>query len=35
MPTGHCWWALILGYAGGQFGRFVYARRVREGERQV
>jgi hypothetical protein len=35
MPIGHCWWALILGYCGGQFGRFVYARRMREGERQV
>lgn len=27
MPIGHCWWALILGYAGGLFGRFVYERR--------
>jgi hypothetical protein len=35
MPIGHCWWALILGYCGGLFGQFVYARRMREGERQV
>ncbi len=35
MPIGHCWWALILGYAGGQFGRYVYARRMREGETQA
>ena len=27
MPIGHCWWALLLGYAGGLFGQFVYARR--------
>jgi hypothetical protein len=32
MPIGHCWWALILGYAGGQFGRYIYARRQREHE---
>jgi hypothetical protein len=30
MPVGHCWWALILGYAGGQFARFVYWRRLRD-----
>lgn len=27
MPIGHCWWALLLGYAGGLFARFVYHRR--------
>jgi hypothetical protein len=30
MPIGHCWWALILGYAGGHFARFVYWRRCRD-----
>jgi hypothetical protein len=30
MATGHFWWALLFGYAGGQFGRFVYSRRNRE-----
>ncbi|MEX0610747.1 MAG: hypothetical protein WD229_01395 [Pirellulales bacterium] len=30
MRIGHSWWALILGYAGGHFARFVYWRRVRE-----
>jgi hypothetical protein len=30
MPIGHCWWALILGYAGGWFARFVYSRRTQE-----
>ncbi len=29
MPIGHCWWAMILGYAGGHFARFVYWRRLR------
>jgi hypothetical protein len=28
MPIGHCWWALMLGYAGGLFAGFVYRRRV-------
>ena len=28
--VGHCLWALLLGYVGGHFARFVYARRVRE-----
>ena len=30
MPIGHCQWALLFGYAGGQFARWVYARRLRE-----
>jgi len=30
MPIGHCWWAMILGYAGGHFARFVYGRRLPE-----
>jgi hypothetical protein len=30
MPIGHCWWALVLGYAGGRFARWVYGRRIRE-----
>lgn len=30
MPIGHCWWAILLGYVGGYFGRFVYLRRVQE-----
>jgi hypothetical protein len=30
MPTGHCWWGLLLGYLGGLFAAFVYARRIRE-----
>jgi len=28
--TGHCWWALLLGYLGGHFATFVYLRRSRE-----
>ena len=27
---GHMWWAMLLGFAGGQFARFVYWRRTRE-----
>ncbi len=34
MPIGHCWWALILGYAGGHFARFVYGRRIRETQKR-
>lgn len=30
MRIGHGWWALVLGYLGGWFGRFVYLRRIRE-----
>lgn len=30
MVIGHFWWTLILGYAGGRFARFVYARHSRE-----
>ena len=30
MPIGHCWWALLLGYAGGLFAEYVYARRASE-----
>jgi hypothetical protein len=29
-PIGHLWWALLLGYAGGRYGQFIYKRRVRE-----
>jgi hypothetical protein len=28
MHIGHYWWALLLGYAGGHFARFVYWRRI-------
>lgn len=28
MRIGHCWWALVLGYLGGWFARFVYLRRI-------
>lgn len=28
MRIGHCWWALLLGYLGGWFARFVYLRRL-------
>ena len=27
-PIGHCWWTLLLGYLGGRFAMFVYARRI-------
>jgi hypothetical protein len=30
MRIGHCWWAIVLGYLGGWFARFVYLRRVGE-----
>jgi len=30
MPIGHCWWALILGYAGSHFAKYVYWRRLRD-----
>jgi hypothetical protein len=30
LRIGHCWWSLLLGYAGGRFARFVYLRRTRE-----
>jgi hypothetical protein len=30
--VGHTWWALFLGYLGGQFARFVFLRRVKEQE---
>jgi hypothetical protein len=30
MPIGHCLWALLIGYVGGKFARWVYIRRVRE-----
>jgi len=30
MPIGHCWWVLLLAYAGGLLARYVYWRRVRE-----
>jgi hypothetical protein len=29
MVIGHCLWALLLGYVGGRFARFVYVRRTR------
>jgi hypothetical protein len=28
MPVGHIWWALLLGYIGARFARFVYVRRT-------
>jgi hypothetical protein len=31
MAVGHAWWALLLGYLGGRFARFVYVRRTRDG----
>lgn len=30
MRIGHCWWALLLGYLGGWFARWVYLQRNRE-----
>jgi hypothetical protein len=30
MPIGHCWWALLLGFAGGNFAQYVYLRRIRK-----
>lgn len=30
MVVGHFWWALLFGYVGGHFARFVYFRRERE-----
>jgi hypothetical protein len=30
MKIGHSWWALVFGYIGGRFGRFVYLRRMKE-----
>jgi hypothetical protein len=30
MPIGHCWWAVLLGYAGGFVARFVYWRRMQD-----
>jgi hypothetical protein len=30
---GHSWWALLLGYVGGRFARFVYVRRTGETEK--
>jgi len=30
MPIAHCLWALLFGYAGGHFARWVYFRRLRE-----
>ena len=30
MTIGHCLWALLLGYAGGHFARWVYHRRLRQ-----
>ena len=32
MSVGHCWWALLLGYAGGRFAAYVYARRTRDSD---
>lgn len=29
MPIGHCWWALLLGFIGGHFARYVYLSRMR------
>jgi hypothetical protein len=30
MPIGHCLWALLIGYVGGHFARWVYVRRLRD-----
>ena len=30
MSVGHCWWALLLGYASGHFAQFLYLRRTSE-----
>jgi hypothetical protein len=30
VPVGHFLWGIALGYVGGHFGRYVYARRLRE-----
>ena len=32
MAVGHAWWALFIGYLGGRFARFVYARRSTQEE---
>jgi hypothetical protein len=29
LRVGHCWWALLLGYVGGVFGRQVYSQRIK------
>jgi hypothetical protein len=33
MPIGHCWWAMLLGYAGGLFALYVHRRRLRSEEK--
>ncbi|HVT29879.1 MAG TPA: peptidoglycan-binding protein [Lacipirellulaceae bacterium] len=35
MQIGECWWAILLGYAGGHFARHVYWRRLGEPPRQA
>jgi hypothetical protein len=30
LPIGHYWFALLFGYLGGHFARFVYVRRMKE-----
>jgi hypothetical protein len=30
LPIGHCWWALLLGFIGGLFGRWVYCQRTKD-----
>jgi hypothetical protein len=30
LPIGHFWFALLLGYLGGHFARFVYLRRLKD-----
>jgi hypothetical protein len=30
MSVGHCWWALLWGFASGHFARFLYLRRTSE-----
>ncbi|MFO0792032.1 MAG: hypothetical protein U0805_21430 [Pirellulales bacterium] len=30
MAVGHLWWAILFGYVGGHFGRFVYLRRIKD-----
>lgn len=29
MPIGHLWWAMLFGYVGGRFARFLYLRRTK------
>jgi hypothetical protein len=32
MLVGHCWWSLLLGYAGGRFALYLYLRRTNDSD---